>query len=222
MKEIRGLTNSDVKFNIIIQIGVIPVSTSSEFTNSLLDFFKVKINTIVFSQNRSDLSNMWSKGLPIDYDMTEISQALASYDVSILEINQLKSYKQDKKLLPIFFVATENDNVTKTKLNAVSYINNIRVEVNRTKTLQCYRCQSFFSVLLIALWHLVALNVKTTSPLNAYEQINHCRMDAVIAAKFSESNPMDRKMTPFKQKKQFMILSNVPPPFFSHVLLGAW
>lgn len=130
-----------------------------------------------------------------------------------------------KKILPIFFIATENDN---SKLNCVTHINNIRVyiEVHRVKKVkQCYRCQRFLRSSVNCTMaprcvkcggnHLTSGFSRTdrSSPARCC----NCNGEHLNVSGFP-SNPINRKNTTLpKQTNKKIVPITLRSPQFSHI-----
>lgn len=75
------------------------------------------------------------KSLPNDFESQEIMKVLQNAGIATRHIVQLKSLKQDWRLLPIFLIPITNYKESKKKLVNLTYLNHmkIKIEIHRTK-----------------------------------------------------------------------------------------
>lgn len=148
LNEIRDLTNKNIKFNILEKIGVVKVTTNENYIDAIKDFLgKNNISFYSIKPKASRPKKFIIKGLSSDFPINDIIDFYSTQGITLNQCCQLRSFKKDRKLLPIFLISIDSNPDNVNHFKSITHINqvNIYIEAHRSRGFkQCYRCQRLF------------------------------------------------------------------------------
>lgn len=128
-QQLLQLTNYKIKFNIAETSGVVKLKVDTpELYRTVQDFLKDrKINCYSLRPKSEKPLKYVVKGFDTTYSPEEFRTALVNEGFQVLKVSRMRSFKADRRLLPMIFVEIKNIDNSNTRMANLSYLDHTRV-----------------------------------------------------------------------------------------------